>query len=163
MCHVYIRGTLTLIWLAAAIFSGQGVTWIFSTNWAAIFFTKARLRGKEDMRLTAANLFRFLGRIFSVRGADGPLIGGAGATAPAPELPPAFPEHAFQCGIHRAPGIVNDVVRDSVSVLCGFQLVEAKFDDDLFICCQLDSFDEADKQLPIGGCGIQEPLHQFFC
>ena len=32
MRHVYIRGTLTLIWLAAAIFSGQGVTWIFSTN-----------------------------------------------------------------------------------------------------------------------------------
>ena len=57
MCHVYIRGTLTLIWLAAAIFSGQGVTWIFSTNWATIFFTKARLRGKEDMRLTAANFF----------------------------------------------------------------------------------------------------------
>ena len=42
---------------------GQGVTGIFSTNRAAIPFAQARLRAKEDMRLTAANLFRFLGRM----------------------------------------------------------------------------------------------------
>lgn len=41
----------------------QGVTGIFSTNRAAIPFDQARLRAREDMRLTARNLFHFLSRM----------------------------------------------------------------------------------------------------
>lgn len=32
----------------------------------------------------------------------------------------ASPRPFFRCGTHRAPGIVNDVVRDFVSILVGF-------------------------------------------
>ncbi len=42
------------------------------------------------------------------------------------------------------------------------QLTEAELDDDLFVGGQLHPFDQADQQLPIGGGGFQEPLHQFF-
>lgn len=37
-----------------------------------------------------------------------------------PAPPPASPARVSQCGIHSALGIVNDIVRDFVSVLCGF-------------------------------------------
>lgn len=42
------------------------------------------------------------------------------------------------------------------------QLTEAELDDDLFVGGQFNPFDQADQQLPIGGRGFQEPLHQFF-
>ena len=62
-------------------------------------------------------------------------------------------------GIHRAPAIVNDAVHDFMSILCGFQLFEAKFDDDLFIFCQLCAFYETDQKFAVGGCSFQESRH----
>lgn len=40
-----------------------GVSGIFSTNRVAVPFSQAKLRAKEDMRSTAANLFRFMARL----------------------------------------------------------------------------------------------------
>lgn len=40
-----------------------GVSGIFSTNRVAVPFSQAKLRAKDDMRATAANLFRFMARL----------------------------------------------------------------------------------------------------
>ena len=40
-----------------------GVSGIFSINRVAVPFSQAKLRSKDDMRATAANLFRFMERL----------------------------------------------------------------------------------------------------
>ena len=76
-------------------------------------------------------------------------------------LPPVSQGLFSQYGIHHAPGIVNDAVCDFMSILVGFQLFKSEFNDDLFVCRQLNPLDQADKQFPVCGGRFQETLHQF--